>query len=438
MATVSMARKSGTSTRLLANVTWPPGRMDYALLIATVALVAVGLMMVYSASLFVSLRFQEGSPITYYFTRQLLGAGLGLAGLVVLLLVDYHLIRKLSTVAMLITLALLFVVLLFGAESLGATRGLFGGAVQPSELAKLVTIFYVADWLSSKGERIRDFGMGFVPFVSVVGIVGGLIAAQPDISQAALIAFIAFTMFFVAGARFSHFLLILLVGVIALVLLITIFPHAADRWDEYWTMLQDPTGELEYHTQQVIYSFARGGLFGQGLGNSFQKTGPLPLPHNDSIVAVIGEELGLVGCLFVLGLLLYIGFRGLRIAQQTEDTYGRLLALGITSWLVYQGLVNAAVMVGIIPFTGSPFPFVSAGGSSMATSVVGVGVLLSISQHNRRLEEGRARPAVKPQRANGAASSKRAPATVKRSVNAAVGVGRRDGRTYLARAGHRR
>lgn len=389
--------------------------MDYGLAVAVLALVSVGLIMVYSASLFVGLLYADSAE--YYFVRQLLGSILGVIGVVIIQTFDYHLLRRFSTVTMLGTLVLLLVVLVIGDTLQGARRGLYQGSFQPSELAKLIMIFYVADWLSSKGERIKDFGLGLVPFVFVVGIVGGLIAVQPDLSTAILIVLIGFTMFFIAGARWSHFVAILLVGIVAVYLLIQIFPHAAERWDDYVTMLRDPR-DVEWHTRQIFYSLARGGVTGQGLGNSFQKTGPLPVPHSDSILAVIGEELGLVGCLLVLVLTAYIGIRGYRIVVETVDPYGQMLALGITSWLVYQALVNASVIVGIIPFTGLPFPFVSYGGSSMLISLLGVGVLLNISQQNKRLEAGVTRQV--------------------RSKSAAASLGRWDGRTHNSRPGHRR
>jgi cell division protein FtsW len=255
--------------------------------------------------------------------------------------------------------------------------------------------------------------------VFVVGIVGGLIAVQPDLSTAILIVLVGFTMFFIAGARWTHFVAILLVGVLAFFALVNLFEHAAVRWEEYLIMLRDPS-EAQWHTKQVFYALARGGLFGQGLGNGFQKAGPMPVPHTDSILAVIGEELGLVGCLSVLGLLVYVGCRGYRMVMTTVDRYGQMLALGITSWLVYQGLINAAVITGLIPFTGLPFPFVSYGGSSMFVSLLGVGILVNISQQNKRLEAGLTRPAGH-----------------KRS-NAVAGFGRRDRRAYSSRVGRRR
>lgn len=416
MATVSTGHTTKNRSRGIWNYFSKPHRqMDYGLAVAVLALVSIGLIMVYSASLFVGL-YYEGSA-EYYFLRQLFGGIMGVIGIVVIQTFDYRLFRRFSTATMLGTLLLLFVVLVIGDTLFGARRGLYQGSFQPSELAKLITIFYVADWLSSKGERIKDFGLGLVPFVFVVGIVGGLIAVQPDLSTAILIVLIGFTMFFIAGARWSHFIAILLVGVAAVVLLIQIFPHAAERWDDYVTMIQDPS-EVEWHTMQIFYGLARGGVPGQGLGNSFQKTGPLPVPHSDSILAVVGEELGLVGCLVVLGLLAYIGVRGYRIVVETVDPYGQMLALGITSWLVYQALVNASVIVGIIPFTGLPLPFVSYGGSSMLISLLGVGVLLNISQQNKRLEAGVTRQS--------------------RSKSAATSLGRWDGRSHNSRPSRRR
>ncbi len=391
--------------------------MDYGLAISAVALVAVGLIMVYSASLYSSL-VNKGTP-SYYFQRQLMGAVLGLLGAAILQTIHYHLIRRLSTPIMLLTLGMLLFVLAFGDTELGARRGLYQGSFQPSELAKLITIFYIADWLSSKGDRIKDFQMGLIPFVVVVGIVGGLIAVQPDLSTAVLIVLVAFTMFFIAGARWLHFIAVLLVGVLVFALLISVFEHAAERLDDYLKLIRNPQ-DAEWHVRQVFFALARGGLFGQGLGNSFQKTGPLPVPHTDSILAVVGEELGLLGCLGVLVVIGYLVYRGYRIVLETVDPYGRLLALGITSWLTYQALVNAAVVTGVVPFTGLPFPFLSYGGSSMLVSLLGVGVLINISQQNKRTEDGLAQP------------------IAGRRENAVASVGRRDGRTHTSRAGSRR
>ena len=415
MATITtLQRKSNGLAGIFSR---PFRQMDYGLLVATVALTGIGLMMVYSSSLFVSLYYQN--TVNYYFQRQLVAALLGLAMIFGLQFVDYRFYRRYSTWVMLGTLALLFVVLVLGDTLLGARRGLSGGSYQPSELAKLITIVYIANWLSSKGERIKDFGLGLLPFVFLVGIVGGLIAIQPDLSTAVLIALVAFTMFFVAGGRWLHFFAMLAVGVLVFFILINIFSHAATRWNDYVLMLKDPT-QAGWHIKQVFFGFARGGISGQGLGNSFQKTGPLPVPHTDSILAVIGEELGLAGSLTVLGLLVFIAYRGFRIMLDTKESFGRMLALGITTWITYQGLLNAAVMTGVVPFTGLPFPFVSYGGSSMLISLMGIGVLLNISQQNHKDAAGLR------------------PISSKRSKRASVSVSGRDRRSYSSRFVYRR
>lgn len=390
----------------------PLWRMDFGLIVAVLSLVGFGLMMVYSSSLVVSMR--DEAPPAAYFQVQLLAVALGLLAIVAIQFFHYHIVRRYSTRAMLGILAVLTGLLFFGQASLGARRGLFGGSIQPSEIAKLLTVFYVADWLSSKGDRIRGFKLGVLPFLAVVGLVSGLIAVQPDLSTAILVVLVAFTMFFVAGGRWFHFIVILVIGVAVFAFAISYVPHAAERWHEYQVMIQDP-GQADFQVRQTFYALARGGLFGQGLGKSFQKTGPLPVPHTDGILAVIGEEIGLAGCLLMLALIVYLAIRGYKIVLETKDAYGQLLALGIVSWLLYQALINAAVTAGVIPVTGMPFPFLSYGGTSMAISLTAVGVLLNISQQNKRLEAGLTR-------------SK----GLKR--DAVVGVGRRNRRTHLPRS----
>jgi cell division protein FtsW len=404
-------------------VSRPFAQLDYALALAIAGLVMIGLIMVYSASVYVSL-LQELTP-TYYFGRQLGAVLLGLVAIVLLQFIDYRTLRRFSVVAAALTIAGLAAVLILGESILGAKRGLFQGSYQPSEFAKLITVVYIADWLAAKGERIKSFELGFFPFLFLVAILCGLVALQPDVSTTTLIALIAFTMFFVAGARWSHFAILMAGGASVFAGLVAFMPHARQRFMEYVWSLMDPS-QAQWHAQQVVYSFALGGLTGRGLGRSFQKTGPLPVPHTDSILAVVGEELGLVGCLVVLALLCVIIYRGYKIALETREDYGRLLAVGITTWLAVQGLVNIAGLTGVGPFSGVPLPFVSYGGSSMLMSLIGVGILLGISQQNKRTEAGMDRPLTGSR------------ATVKGRNGAAVGVSWRNGRTYFTGVGYRR
>jgi cell division protein FtsW len=292
---------------------------------------------------------------------------------------DYHVFRRLSVPLLIFTLVSLFVILFLGESILGAKRGILGGSYQPSELAKLAIILYIAHWLSSKGDRIKMLTYGLIPFSVITGVVTALIVLQPDLSTAALVALVSFTLFFVAGADWRQFAVAGAVGGVIFLLLITTLPHAAARMTEYRIVLDDPT-QAGWHVQQALIALGRGGWSGVGIGQSVQKFGPLPMAHTDGVFAILAEEVGLVGALTVIGLYVMFAWRGIRTAQIARDSYGSLLALGITFWLSYQALINIAVITALIPFTGMPLPFLSYGGSSLLISLLGVGILLSISR----------------------------------------------------------
>jgi cell division protein FtsW len=266
-----------------------------------------------------------------------------------------------------------------GDDRFGARRSFFNGSIQPGELAKLAIVVYVAAWLASKGEQIRDVTYGLIPFAVLIGVVAGLIVMQPDVSTAMLIVLTALTMFFFAGADIFQLAVGGIVSGITFFVLINQLPHARRRVDEYMLTWHDPT-LVGHHIRQALIALGSGGLFGVGLGQGQQKLGYLPAPHTDSIFAVIGEELGFVGCLITMGLFLLLAYRGFKIALEAPDAFAALLACGITCWLTFQALVNIAVMTGLIPFTGVALPFVSSGGSAMVVSLAGIGLLLSISR----------------------------------------------------------
>jgi cell division protein FtsW len=272
----------------------------------------------------------------------------------------------------------LILLLIVGKERLGSVRFFFGGSVQPSELCKLIIIIYVADWLSSKGERLRVVTYGLVPFAILIGVVAGLIVMQPDFSTAILIVVTAIAMFFVAGADILQLVIGFLVGGGTFAFLIRRSPHALERIQAYLASLFG--GEVNYHVQQNLSALRAGELFGVGLGNGDFKLGILPLAHNDSIFAVLGEELGLIGCLLVVGLFAALAYRGFQIALEAADDFGTVLATGLTCWLIFQALINVAVTTNTLPFTGIPLPFISYGGSSLAVSMTGIGLLLGISR----------------------------------------------------------
>jgi cell division protein FtsW len=211
---------------------------------------------------------------------------------------------------------------------------------------------------------------------------------QPDVSTATLIVLTALAMFFFAGADIFQLAVGGAVGAVTFFLLVNKLPHARQRVDEYLLVWRDPK-LVGHHIQQVLVALGSGGLFGVGLGQGQQKLGYLPAPHTDSIFAVLGEELGLVGCLVVIGLFVLLAYRGFKIALQASDAFSALLACGITCWLAFQALVNVAVMTGLVPFTGVALPFISSGGSAMVVSLAGVGILLSVSR-GKQISKGRA------------------------------------------------
>ncbi|MBP6473018.1 MAG: cell division protein FtsW [Chloroflexi bacterium] len=372
MTTFNVVRKNSNRVR--------PGtrlQFDYWLLLTVAGLLIIGMMMVYSTTFDYGLLFKDDP--TYYFQRQFVAMLLGLAGTLVIMQFDYHAFRRISVPFLAVTLLGLVVVLFFGEAIFGAQRGIYEGSYQPSEVAKIATILYIAHWLSSKGDRIKDLTYGLLPFSFLTGVVCALIVQQPDVSTAVLIALICFTLFFIAGADWRQFAVAALVGGVVFLIIINTLPHAAARVDAFKQTLRDPA-QASWHVQQTLIALGRGSWFGVGIGESTQKFGPLPAAHTDGVFAILGEELGLMGTLTFIGLLAMMVWRGIRIALNARDIYGSLLALGITAWLGFQALINIAVITAVIPFTGIPLPFLSYGGSSLLFSMLGIGILLNISR----------------------------------------------------------
>jgi len=356
-------------------------RLDIYLLMTVGVLCAIGLMMVYSASIDISYQV-TGDPenTTYFFLRQLRSMVIGLVLLAVLMRIDYHFWRRISVWMMLGVMVLLVVVLRFGDVRFEAQRSLFRGSFQPGELAKFTVVIYMAAWLASKRSRLRNITYGIIPFTVVVGTVAFLIALQPDLSTSASILATALSMFFIAGA--DWFQLLLIGGMMGFAgwQLMTRLEYAQNRLSAHLAAVEDLTQASE-HIRAAVTAFIHGGLFGQGLGEGKEKfNNNLPFPHTDSIFAVIGEELGLVGSFLVIVLFVVLIYRGFTIARRAPDSFGGLLAAGITCWLAYDALLNIAVMTAIIPPTGVPLPFISFGGSSLVAALCGVGLMLSVSR----------------------------------------------------------
>jgi cell division protein FtsW len=366
--------RQGVSLRELAS------HVDRWLLLLVILLLVIGTLMVYSATFDWS--YQSFDSETEILLRHLRNIAIGAVGLAVLALLDYRYLRRLVVWMLLVTIGLLLAVWLFGDDTFGARRALIEGSLQPGEVAELVIVVYMAAWLSSRRAQIQSLGYGLVPFSVLVGGVAGLVILQPDLSTAAIITITSAVMFFLAGADWRQLLATL--GLTSLVILLVTWlgflpAYARDRVTTYLAGVSDLT-QANYHVQQAVIAFLNGGWTGVGLGNGRQKFGFLPAPHTDSIFAVIGEELGVLGSAFVVLLYVALVIRGFHIARRASDPYGALLAAGLTVWIAVKALLNIAVMTAVVPSTGTPLPFISFGGSSLVVLMAGTGMMLSVSR----------------------------------------------------------
>ena len=354
---------------------------DYRFLIAAGLLLVFGLAMLSSASSVVGFeRFQD----SYYFLkRQLVATGLGLVLFIGLSKFDY---RQLKRLALPIIIASIFLLVLIFIPHIGESYGTFARrwvrvgwfSFQPSEVAKLFFVIYLAAWLAGRAKKMGDFKLTFLPFAAVLALVSGLVVAQPDIGTAFIIVLTGIGMYFTAGGRGWHLLFLIAIGATAFFLLIIYSPHASDRFKIFLHPELDPKG-IGYHINQAYLAIGSGGITGQGFGQSRAKFQYLPEVYGDSIFAVVAEELGFVAAVALLALLLYIFFRGLKISKSAPDDFGRLLGLGIILWLTGQTAVNISAMVGLLPLTGIPLPLISYGSSAMVMILAAVGIMANIS-----------------------------------------------------------
>lgn len=351
-------------------------RFDVWLALAVLGLVVAGMLNVYSSTLVLGYE-GTGDPL-YYFRTQMYALGLGLLAIVVIMQFDYTFLKKFSIPVMAGTLLLLIAVLVIGEVTFGAIRGLSEGSYQPSEIAKLATILYISHWLASKGDRIKSVTYGLFPFSLMVGVVCFLVMQQPDLSTSSLVALIAFSLFFVAGADWRQFAVAIVMALVVFGILMVTLPHAVERIEQWQEMLRDPSNAV-WQVQQGLISLGSGGIFGTGIGRGANKYF-LPVAHSDGAFAVWGEELGLIGGLAVILSFAVVVWRGFVIAQRARTSYGFLLAMGVSCWIGFQALINVAVITATVPATGMPLPFLSYGGTSLAVTLAGVGVLLSVSR----------------------------------------------------------
>jgi cell division protein FtsW len=360
---------------------------DWILVVAVAALLIFGLMALYSATL--STYIADS-----FFTRQLGWLSLGLLAALVAYLVPYTVWHKLATPLMGFSLLLLAVTLFFARTGLGAPTvddGLgaqprhlgtmlgLGNSVQPGVFARLVAVIYIAAWLASKGEELNKVTYGLMPFGVILGLVAGFVVLQPDLSTAVLIVVTGVAMFYFAGGDPIQIFVSGLIMSGTFVFLALNLPYARRRLEDYVVALSDPS-KMPYHVQRATEAISQGGILGVGFGAGRMKFGYLPVPHTDSIFAVVAEELGLIGCLFLIGLFALLAFRGYRVTLATPDPFGSLVAFGVTTMILSEAILNIFVMLGIVPPTGTALPFFSYGGTQMLITLGGMGLVVGISR----------------------------------------------------------
>lgn len=362
-------------------------RWDYPLLLTTLGLTAFGLVMVFSAS-YATAQEWTGTDLWFFATRQALWALFGMVGLAVAALLPLRVVRTLAPwvfAGCLILLALVFIV---GVERHGARRWLDFGvlSLQPSEFAKLGLIAFLA-WVYADRSAALAQGRALFPGLAAIALTAGLVVAGRDLGTALVLGAVGWLMLHLAGARLRHLLAVGAVAAGVVAFLIWYEPYRRERVLAFLNPWQYPD-DSGYQVIQALIALGSGGWFGLGLGESRQKFFYLPAPMTDSIFAVVGEELGLVGTLAVLAAFVFLLWRGLGIARRAGDAFAALLAGGVTLLLATQAAVHMGVMTSLLPTTGLPLPFISYGGSALVTVLVGVGLLLNVSRHARRARYG--------------------------------------------------
>jgi cell division protein FtsW len=381
---------------------------DVPMLLIVIVLVVFGLLMVYSASWDLSILMGE-SP-TYIFGRQVLWVLLGIVIALIASFFDYHRYQKLLVPMWAGTLLLLLAVLIVNEQSgAGGTRMLFGSSIQPAELAKAVIVIYLSFWLYRRKDSLNDVQIGLIPLILILGITFSFIMMQPDLSAAVTVLFLGVLLFFLAGGDWKIILLVVVLAVLVGLPLMYIYPTGRARINSYMIGLNNPL-DSSYHIQRSLEAVVKGGWLGVGIGQADTKFTGLPLAPTDSIFAVVVEETGIIGGLFVTTLFFLLIWRGLVIAKNAPDQLGSLLAFGLTAWIGFEALINMATILGLLPIIGNALPFISAGGSSMVVTLTSIGIIMNVSRAS-----------------NNHQSSERSP------HSAVVDLRRRDGRGRVSR-----
>ncbi len=382
--TVSKAKRAQSTSRMPG---WWQGT-DGAMIFAVAALVLWGLVMVYSTTPAFLWRFgvpdASGKVDTLaLFRRQASFVALGVISATMLAAVDYHRWERLAPIVLLVVWAGLLLTLVMKHVAGGTGRFLFGGSYQPSEIAKVATVFYLSVWLSRRKHRLGSWVDGAMPLAVLVGVTAALVLVEPDMSAAMTIFALGMILYFLAGGSLRQLALFTLAALLAGGLLLLLYPVGAERMSSFLAGLSDPK-HASYQIKLSIAAISRGGWFGVGPGQSEIKVSGLPLAHTDSVFAVVAEEYGVVGAALMVVLFGIVVLRGIRIALHAPDDYGRLLAGGLALWLGIEAYMNMAMMLGMLPLAGNTLPFISYGGSSLVTALSAVGLILSVGRASAR------------------------------------------------------
>jgi len=357
---------------------------DKQLVVAIFIILVFGLISLSSASAVVA--YDKFGDAYYYFKHQLFGLGLGLLAFFYFSKVDYHKWEKYAFGFLIFSVLLLLLVFIPG---LSATWGkarswinVFGFSLQPSEFVKLSFLLYLAAWLEARKGELHDYARGIGPFVVILGVIGLLMLLQPDIGTLSIVSIVSLIVYFVGGGKLKHIIFILIFGILSFSLMVQFKPYQLNRFK---CMVDPEFGRQDvcYQINQSLIAVGSGGFTGRGLGASRQKFMYLPEVSGDSIFAIIAEETGFIVSGLVIGIFVFIFYRGYLISKNAPDDFGRILAIGIVSWLSIQAIVNIGGIINILPMTGVPLPFVSYGGSAILATLSAAGVLVNISKQTK-------------------------------------------------------
>jgi cell division protein FtsW len=357
---------------------------DVILLLIVVTLLSAGLITVASTSWGVSFTYSDS--VWDLFLRQLVWAVLGIVFMAAMYVLDYHIfLRAKWLVVVLAAFTLVFLVVVLLRKGDAPSRvGLLGYSVQPSELAKFITIIYLAVWLVSKADVLHDIKLGLIPYAALIALFAGLIVIEPDYSAAVTVTLLGFAMFYFGGGKMQDVVLASLVIVVGGILLAVVLrPQRITEYLAGWRNIR----EANLQIREALSAMSSGGLFGVGAGGSRFKYFSLPAAHTDSVFAVIAEEMGFLGAMVVVAMFVAFAWRGYRIAMNAPDQLGLLLAAGMTTWISLEAIINILTILQVLPFAGNALPFFSYGGSNLVLTLGAAGILLNVSR-GRKANDG--------------------------------------------------